>query len=225
VRRFVFLLCVVAAVSGSGCAVGAPQPPTSPSDFGDSIVLNAKVNSSIDGPTDYWFRYGERGEQANWSETPHQTAEITDGQPESVSAELTGLEPSHRYGWQVCVADREEDPPRVVCSTERKFGTVGDAVISVNREYDAVSGPDGENPSGTMGEHPVTCLRVQGSEVAVVGIDQGVYHFKLHDNPSPPLYHVEFVAWPEGSDHTICPQPKEPEGPSFVNRLFVQDAP
>ena len=132
----------------SACAVGVPQPPTSPSTFPSGIVLNAKVASSIDGPVDYWFRYGERGDQANWSETPHQTVEVTEGETTPVSAKLTGLEPDHRYGWQVCVADRGEDPPRVVCSTERKFGTVGDLVIGGHGNFGAVADWTARTPPG-----------------------------------------------------------------------------
>ena len=79
------------------CAVGVPQPPTSPHPFGTSIMLNAKVASSIDGPTDYWFRYGERGDQANGVETPHETVEVSEGEAESVSAELTGYRFSRRH--------------------------------------------------------------------------------------------------------------------------------
>jgi hypothetical protein len=172
-KRFGAVLLPVALLL-SACAVGVPQPPTSPSFFGDSIVLNANVASSLDGPVEYWFRYGKRGDRANWSETPHQTIQVTEGEAEPVSAELTQLQGSHRYGWQVCVADSGEGPPRVVCSTERKFGTVGDIVDSTGGEFGAVSGPDGENPSGTVGEHPVTCLRVQGTEAAAVGTHLGV---------------------------------------------------
>jgi hypothetical protein len=101
VRRFPLALWLV-AVAVSGCAVGVPQPPTSPSIEGTSIVLNAKVTSSLDGSTSYWFRYGERGDQANWSDTPHETIELTEGLAEPVSARLTGLEHYHRYGWQAC---------------------------------------------------------------------------------------------------------------------------
>ena len=207
------------------CAVGVPQPPTSPSPYDNSIVLNAKVASSIDGPTDYWFRYGERGDQANWTDTPHQTVDVTADEAEPVSAELTELQPSHRYGWQVCVADRGEDPPRVVCSTERKFGTVGDIVMGASGSFDAVSGPDGENPSSSDGGEPVTCLRVQGSEVAVIGLSGGVWHLKRIEDTSLDLYHVEFVPWPDGADRTICPQPKQPEGPGVANRVYIYDAP
>jgi hypothetical protein len=224
-KRLVAALVPLAALV-SACAVGVPQPPTSPSPFDNSIVLNAKVASSIDGPTDYWFRYGERGDQPNWSDTPHETVELTEGEAAPVSEQLTGLQPSHRYGWQVCVADRGEDPPRVVCSTERKFGTVGDIVMSVNGSpFDAVSGPDGQNPGGDVSGAAVTCLRVQGSEVAVVGTDGGVWHLKRIEGTSLEIFGVEFVAWPAGSDHTICPQPKQPEGSNVANRLFIQDAP
>jgi hypothetical protein len=208
----------------SACAVGVPLPPTSPSLLGTSIVLNAKVNSSIDGPTDYWFRYGERGDQANWSETSHQTVEITDEQAESVSAQLAGLEPSHRYGWQVCVADQQEDPPRVVCSTEQQFGTVGDLVVGGNTGFNVRSGPGGENPAGDVAGEPVTCMRVQSASAATVGIEAGVYHLKLIENTSPEVFQIEFVAWPDGSDHTNCPQPN-PQGPGLDQHLSIQDAP
>ena len=189
-------------------------------------MLNARVNSSVDGPTDYWFRYGERGDQANWSETPHQTVEITDEQPESVSTELTGLEPSHRYGWQVCVADREEDPPRVVCSTERKFGTVGDIVLGGHTNFNAASGPDGDNPAGEVLGEAVTCLRVQGAGSATVGVENGVYYLDLIENSSPEVFYIVFAPWLEGSNRTDCTQATSGGTTGFFDqRLWVYDAP
>ena len=189
-------------------------------------MLNAKVASSLDGPVDHWFRYGERGDQANWSETSHETVEVTEGEQEPVSVQLTGLEPSHRYGWQVCVADRGEDPPRVVCSTERKFGTVGDVVAGGHGFFfGAGSGPDGENPSGTAGDEPVTCLRVLSSGAATVGTERGVYYLDLIENSSPEVFYVGFGTWPAGSDRTDCTKTPPAETSGFETRMFIYDAP
>jgi hypothetical protein len=218
-------LLLAPALSLSACAVGVPQPPTSLHPFGTGIVLNAKVASSIDGPVDYWFRYGERGDRANWAETSHQTVEVTEEQAEPVSTELTELQPSHRYGWQVCVADRAEDPPRVVCSTEREFATVGDFVLGGHTDFNALSGPDGQNPTGTVAGEAVTCLRARSGGSAAVGVDRGVYHLKRVSGTSLDLFEIEFVAWPQGSDHADCPEPKEPEGTGLDQRIFIQDAP
>lgn len=204
----------------SACAVGAPQPPTSPTST--SIVLHANVGSSVDGPTSYWFRYGERGDQPNWAETVHQTVGLTEGHAESVSASVEGLEPDHRYGWQVCVADQGEDPPRVVCSTERQFGTIGDWVVGGHSEWGASSGPGGENPTGTAGGEAVTCLRVAGA-TASIGVASGVYHLSRLDSL---VYRIDFVAWPDGSDYTNCPQTVEPQETFFFDqRLDIRDAP
>lgn len=199
----------------SGCAVGEPLPPTNV--MPASITLNANVYSSIDGPTEYWFRYGEPGAHANWSDSLHQTVEISGRDAHPVSAPLVGLEHSHRYGWQVCAADREEDPPRVVCSKEQRFGTQGDSVSGLGIDsqvtqrswsFDARGGPDGENPTGAivgislgvgipMKFLPVRCLRVSGAN-ASIGTDEGFYRVTTNRMRVDPL---------EGSDPGECPQP------------------
>jgi hypothetical protein len=222
VKRLAVVL-VPFAVCLSACAVGAPQPATSPTST--SIVLNAKVASSVDGPTDYWFRYGERGDQANWSETSHQAVEVTEGEAEPVSASLEGLEPDHRYGWQACVADRQEDPPRVVCSTERQFGTIGDHIFGGHGNYGAVSGPGGENPEGSAGNEAVTCLRLGGG-TASIGVASGVYYFSPLGGGADGVYRVDLAPWPAGSDHTNCPQTVERQETFFFDqRLDIYDAP
>ena len=147
---------VPVALLVSACAVGVPQPPTSPALFGDSIVLNAKVASSIDGPTDYWFRYGERGDSGNWSETPHQTVEVTEGRDEPVSSQLTGLEPSHRYGWQVCVADRARTRP--ASSAPRSESSAPSATwLSASMATLTPGAAGRREPRRDHGGEPVTC--------------------------------------------------------------------
>ena len=199
----------------SGCALGEPLPPTDV--LPGSIRLNANVYSSIDGPTEYWFRYGEPGNRANWSDSLHQTVEISGRDAHPVTAVLAGLEHSHRYGWQVCTADQEEDPPRVVCSKEQRFGTQGDSVTGGATDsqvtqrtwsFDARGGPDGENPTGFLvgiylGQGvstkilAVRCLRVSGGD-ASIGTDEGFYRVTTNRMRIDPL---------EGSDPGECPQP------------------
>ena len=111
----------------SSCAFGQPLLPTHPRT--DGITLNAAVHSSIAGPTDAWFVYGQPGDYANWQETTHKTVQIVypGGTPGGLSQSITGLNASTVYGWKVCVADRER-PPRTVSSKDSVFATVGDSV-------------------------------------------------------------------------------------------------
>ena len=97
---------------------------------------------------------------APWEETELERLRIDSRDPVRVSQVLSDLEPDTRYGWQVCAADEEEDPARVVCSKEQRFGTVGDEVLviagppgsgtTVSIIISVRSGPDGENPSGWL---------------------------------------------------------------------------
>jgi lysophospholipase L1-like esterase len=105
----------------SACAVGEPRPRSDLTDT--SVTLNANVFSTLDGPTDYWFRYGAGGDPGTWSETPRRTLEISDREAHPVSEPISGLTPDTDYGWVVCVADREEDPPREICSKQQAFQT------------------------------------------------------------------------------------------------------
>ena len=198
----------------SGCALGEPLPPTDV--LPDSIRLNANVYSSIDGPTEYWFRYGEPGDHANWTDSLHQTVEISGRDAHPVSALLVGLEHSHRYGWQVCAADQEEGPPRVVCSEQQRFGTQGDSVTGIGIDsqvthrtwhFDARGGPDGENPTGFivgiyLGQGvptkilAVRCLRVSGGD-ASIGTDEGFYRISTNLMRIDPL---------DGRAPSACPE-------------------
>jgi lysophospholipase L1-like esterase len=120
-KRVAFGLWILLAVFVSACAVADPRPRTGLSDT--SVTLNANVISTIDGPTDYWFVYGPAGDPENWAETAHETLQIDDRDAHPVSAPLTGLTPDTAYGWQICVADREKDPPRTLCSKRQAFTT------------------------------------------------------------------------------------------------------
>jgi lysophospholipase L1-like esterase len=112
---------LVLALFLSACAVGEPRPRT---ELGaTSVTLNANVYSTVDGPTDYWFVYGAAGDLENWAETDHQTLHIEDRSAHPVSEPLAGLSANTDYGWRVCVADQQEDPPREICSKSQAFTT------------------------------------------------------------------------------------------------------
>jgi hypothetical protein len=53
---------------------------------------------------------------------------------------------------------------------------VGEPGTAVTLAFDAFSGPSGENPAGTVGSFPATCLSVTGSR-AVVAVDSGSSEF------------------------------------------------
>jgi lysophospholipase L1-like esterase len=122
------LALVPLALLVSACAVGGPEPPTYVSDTG--VTLNASVYSSVNGPTEYWFVYGETGDEANWLETPHRTLDIFNREKHPVSEPVDGLAPDTSYGWQVCVADQQESPPREVCSKRQSVSTATGAGTS-----------------------------------------------------------------------------------------------
>jgi hypothetical protein len=234
VKRLVLALAALALVA-SGCALGEPLPPTDPTEGG--ITLNANISSSVDGNMDYWFRYGEPGQAAGWEETELERLRIDSRDPVRVSQVLSDLEPDTRYGWQVCAADEEEDPARVVCSKEQRFGTVGDEVLviagppgsgtTVSIIISVRSGPDGENPSGwlqpdgTEGpQYGVTCLRVSGTHVSI-GYEQGF--LQLDASGSEGSVTFEELA---GRDPASCPTPTPAAGDTALSGFFdIEDAP
>jgi len=199
--------------------------------------LNANISSSVDGDMDYWFRYGEPGQPAGWEETELERLRIDSRDQVRVSQVLEDLEPDTRYGWQVCAADQEEDPARVVCSKEQRFGTVGDELLvvggppgsgTITTIVSARSGPDGENPAGYLQtdgpqgpQRDVTCLRVSGTH-ASVGYEEGFLQF---DSSGPDGGSVTFEEL-EGRDPTSCPTPTTEAGDTALGGFVgIDDAP
>jgi hypothetical protein len=233
-KRLVLVLVALALVA-SGCGLGQPLPPSDVSPTG--ITLNANIYSSIDGDMDYWFRYGQRGQSAGWTETLRERIRIDSRDPVRVAQVLDDLEPNARYGWQVCAADEEEDPAREVCSKEQIFGTVGDEVLvlagppgsgTVTIIVSARSGPDGENPDGYVqpdgNEGPqrdVTCLRVSGLH-ASIGYADG---FLQIDAAPPNGGSVSFEDL-DGRDPAACPTPTPEAGDTPLGGFIsIDDAP
>ena len=72
-------------------------------------------------------------------ETPHRTVAISDDQPHPVSEPISGLTADTTYHFQICVEDGEEDPPRVVCSSDQAFttgATAGSSAIAFTTRRD-----------------------------------------------------------------------------------------
>ena len=103
--------------------------------------------------------------------------------------------------------------------------------IGVNFDFDAFSGPSGEDPGGTVdwsfGTEPVTCLSVQGNH-AVIGIPGALTGLPaliyVADNDGGTGDTVGFMAI--SAPATTCPAPGGHEDSAiFTGDLTVVDAP
>jgi hypothetical protein len=57
-------------------------------------------------------------------------------------------------------------------------------------------------------------------------VDDGVYYVAvLDEGSSSTVALVEFVAWPDGSDHTACPAPLAEPGGRVFHAPQIRDAP
>ncbi|HEU0023994.1 MAG TPA: fibronectin type III domain-containing protein [Thermoleophilaceae bacterium] len=172
-----------------------------------TATLHANVYSSVQGDTEYWFRYGPT--TAYGSETTHRTVFIDDGDPHPVSEPLTGLTPDTTYHWQVCVRDEEEQPPRTVCSEDRAFTTgqsagngpggpilvVASAADPYSRYYAEILRAEGLNEFA-VANGPVTAAMLSGKAVAILG--------------SRPLSDAEvatLTSWVQGGGNLIAMRP------------------
>lgn len=226
-KRLVLALSSLALVL-SACAVGEPLPPTAPTPT--SITLNGNVYSTFGGPTEYWWEYGETTDYG--TQTPIRSVDIAEEdryEAHSVLQPLAGLTPSTRYHYKFCVRDHEENPGRVVCSKDQRFGTVGDVITGggitsdTSWQIDVRGGPDGENPYGTVfgrslgqGIPPTllqaTCLRIVGQN-ATVGTEEGFYRFSPGSGRS-----FWMLVEPLGErDLTDCPEPVTVNSGTFVS--------
>jgi hypothetical protein len=241
VKRFLLALVPFALVL-SACATGEPLPPTDPTST--SITLHAKVYSSIDGPTEYWFAYGAPGDEPHWMATSRQTVQISGRGPHPVSRPLTRLDPDSVYGWKVCVADQEEDPPREVCSKRQQFATVGDSITGGGTvplppplspsaiSFNVLSGPNGQNPAGSVVTglggiltYQVTCLRVDGVH-ATIGLTGG-FHTAFMQLDAPLSGNATFEEEDlNGRDPADCPVPNAHNGElEIIGSVIIRDAP
>jgi lysophospholipase L1-like esterase len=105
----------------AGCAIGIPGAPTDVT--ATSATLHSSIYSTIDGPTEAWFSYGEGTDPANWSDSAHQTIDVTTRDTYPLSAPVTGLDPGTTYHWQICARDQQTPAPNKVCSATQSFTT------------------------------------------------------------------------------------------------------
>lgn len=187
------LVGVVVALLLAGC-YGSTEPA---SEVGStSVRLNAQGTAN-DGPAYSFFELVSFSDGTTSSPGP--TTPRRDwpaGASGRFSEFVTGLKEATPYGYRVCGGDRDEAP---ACAQYRFFHTRGpdgkDSVKgtfgqepAIRGEVDAVSGPSGESPGGSLRISSgrsistrtftgfVTCLRVSGNRATVgaVGQDTGL---------------------------------------------------
>ena len=143
-------VALLATVFMSACAIGRPQPTSYVSDRG--ATLNGDINSNVAGDIGFWWKYGETTSYG--SQTPVRTISIDDDQPHAVSQPISELTAATTYHFQFCVQDREQRPPRDICSKDQTFATGpagGRAGIAFRSSRDGnleiyVMDADGSNP-------------------------------------------------------------------------------
>ena len=232
-RRFLLALSVVAVgVMVSSCAVGVRQPATGITPT--SATLNGKVLSTTGGPGSWYIEYGPT--LARTERTPTRTIDFVVNEIEPVSEPVAGLDPGTTYHYAICAED-SENPGDPFCSPDQTFATdfdpTGDAVVgqatdclpgpvpdscfsSIGLSVDARSGPDGANPSGTVGwfdnggspdstistSTEVTCLSVNG-DVAIIGVT-GTSSFFGTEFPTAGLVRVADKGGPDSGHDTFA---------------------
>jgi hypothetical protein len=224
-----------------------PKPASDPTATG--VTLRADVRTSTEGPVTYWFEYGTT--TAYGTATPQRTVASEDAG--LVAEPVTGLSPDTSYHFRACASDEQEVPPRVNCSRDARFGTVGDSVSGSGSIHfptgtgpgilvaelwfqDIRSGPAGENPAGVLRMSPggeildyeVTCLRVEGTRFTI-GSRRG------SEEPTFAFFDVTDSEYGradrqpvDGRDPSSCPDPAEglPGQYNFVHDdVVLRDAP
>jgi hypothetical protein len=188
-KRFALALsAIVAGVVVSSCAVGVRQPATEITMT--SATLNGRVLSTTGGPGSWYIEYGLSS--ARTERTPTRTVDFVVNEIEAVSEPVIGLTPGTIYHYAVCAED-SENPGDPFCSPDQTFTTrhdpahrdsaVGSGTTSTwSFDFNAESGPSGENPIGqgsvtyqgsltVSGE--VTCLLVSGNDARIGIRDDG----------------------------------------------------
>ena len=134
----------------SGCAYGIGGFTTDVSET--DATLNGQVGTTVDGPGEYWFRYGEMAEYG--SVTPRRAIQLTAGNRSSVSEPVTGLEAGTTYHFAVC-ADDQEPGSRPVCGADNLFATSNPLCGDVITEDVTLRGPalPGHGADSGRGRH------------------------------------------------------------------------
>jgi hypothetical protein len=172
----------------SGCAVGVRQPASDVTKT--TATLNGTVLSTTGGAGEWYFEYG-----ITTARTQRTPARPIDFEPEEivpVSEAIAGLSAGAVYHFATCAEDADNGG-EAFCSPDRTFHTrfetsaSQDYVLakgtapwlgSTSFDFEAVSGPSGENPAGwataELNGTPLTvtettCLAVAGNTATTAG--------------------------------------------------------
>ena len=118
-RRSLLLLCIVAAIGLSGCAISQSLPATNLGNSG--ATLNGSVFSALPGNVPYWFEYGRT--VAYGHDTQHRSITINDQDWHPVSEPVGGLNAGTPYHFRLCVQQLSDRPP--YCAPDQSVTTSG----------------------------------------------------------------------------------------------------
>lgn len=249
--RAVTVVTLVAGLGLTGC-YGSTEPAT---DIGaESATLRAHGTAN-NGPAHSSFTYWLTNADRIRHNTP--VRDWPTGASGPISERVTGLAAGSSYSFKVC--GRDEGAESGVCAQTRTFNTkppVEDALMGYfwggccsRLTVDAHSGPDGENPRGTMSQSgtgggptlttfsgSITCLVVDGKRAAAGAVG----NWRTGSDPPRPgtilLLVEDRVAQTDRghTTHTDGSTPPNCAGASFANlgefiipdhEMIVNDAP
>jgi hypothetical protein len=183
--------CVVAAVGLAGC-YGSTEPATDVTET--RATLNAKGVAN-NGPAYAFFEFWRTANPGVTFRTGR--VRLPGGANAPFAQQVAFLAPARAYSFRLCGGD-EANPAEPVCAQTRSFTTstpTGDVASGsmrlggpgpgINVNFEASSGPSGENPSG-YAHGNVTCLSVSGNQATIGSTSasgEGVLIWATEDPP------------------------------------------
>jgi hypothetical protein len=198
-------MALVGAVLLTGC-YASTEPAT---DVGPETATLRAHGTADKGQAESWFEYEVTGRAG----APQQAAHLTwpAGASGPIIQKVSHLSAGTPYMFRICGSDSSTYPP--VCAQTKTFTTKAPTQDTAYGSWwfgccnsfgvDARSGPDGENPSGTMGfgsgnsfdpvsrqfGGTVTCLEVNGRQAVIGAVGQ------LRTTPPGTTQPATVLAW------------------------------